>query len=652
MEALADAYVSGAGVPQDMEKASAWYRQAIELGSGKAANALGVLYQSSDAAASLAWFEKAAAMNDPDGARNAGQAYARRGNWQDGAKAVYYLQKAADLGRAIALHDLGLLYEEGRAVRPDAVRARQFYEQAVQRRVRDSVARLADMYLQGRGIPKDESKGLDVLRGAAEGGDRDSAFTLASYYEKGLYVPADQQQQRYWLERAASLGKSGVYVPLANLYAAGLGGPKDEARATQILKQGAERGDAEAAIALVIRFEKGDGEEDERQAVRYTRLAAKLGHLAAQCGLASRLLTGRGVDKDESQAAELISRSAAARAPCGEHLLGSMYMRGAGVPLDQVKGIQLTRSASDKGYPPALFDLGRYYESGVGVTKDLSLSRTYLEAAKAKGYPMAGVSLDNLPPSGHGAAKAPPIWPSGSAEALPTWPSMQAANPHWADRGGTFGGGGNPKSIVALGATNARQQLAERTDKWRNAAPPRLDYRPDAQSAPEAAFSLGMQYLFGSKSVARDDARAASYFRQAAEGGSAAAQHNLGIMYFKGQGVAKDGREAAKWLQKAADQNFVPALTLLAGMYGTGQGVPKDPMTALALRARIPPDQRKTKDGVEPSVVLSGGEMSKFSLGMRRGGFEIKREAVSGPTPSLPPSPAPAPRESEDSVGR
>lgn len=660
MEALADAYVSGAGVPQDMEKASAWYRQAIGLGSGSAANALGVLYQSSDAAESLAWFEKAAAMNDPNGARNAGQAYARRGNLQDGAKAIYYLQKAADLGRAIALHDLGLLYEEGRAVRPDAVRARQFYEQAVERRVWDAVPRLADMYLLGRGIPKDEAKGLNVLRGAAERGDRDSAFTLASYYEKGLYVPADQQQQRYWLERAASRGKSDAYAPLAGMYLAGLGGPKDEARAKQLLGQAAERGDTNSAAALAA---LNDTSAPQQPALQDSP--------RAQCVAATRFLEGRGAPKDTAKGIELATKSASANDACGEQVLGSLYMRGEGVPLDKDKGMQLLRSSAQKGYAPALFELGLhsgtsvYNGPGVGVTPNLSLLRTNLEAAVARGDQMAAVTLGAMYASGKGVekdgAKALAMWKAVAEDAkAPDGAVAQAAfNLAAAHLSGAITAvnrsegerwlkiaveRGHPRAAVAL--ANIRAQKS-----WRNETPPRLDSAASTPSGPEAAFSLGMQYLFGSKSVPRDDARAVSYFRQAAEGGSAAAQHNLGIMYFKGQGVAKDEHEAAKWLHKAADQNFVPALTLLSGMYGTGQGVPKEPMTALALRARIPPDQRKTNHGVEPSVVLQG-ELSKFSLGMRRGGFELKREILSGATSSLPPSPAPAPRESDNSVDR
>ena len=54
--------------------------------------------------------------------------------------------------------------------------------------------------------------------------------------------------------------------------------------------------------------------------------------------------------------------------------------------------------------------------------------------------------------------------------------------------------------------------------------------------------------------VAKDDAKAAEWYRKAAEQGNAFAQYKLGDMYDKGEGVAKDAAKAKEWWQKAADQ--------------------------------------------------------------------------------------------------
>ena len=88
-------------------------------------------------------------------------------------------------------------------------------------------------------------------------------------------------------------------------------------------------------------------------------------------------------------------------------------------------------------------------------------------------------------------------------------------------------------------------------------------------------LNLGIIYYQGD-SVARDLAVAARWFRRSAEQGNPLAQGRLGFMYALGDGVTKDRTEAAKWLRKAAEQGIAPAQASLAGLYDRGDGVPKD----------------------------------------------------------------------------
>jgi len=63
---------------------------------------------------------------------------------------------------------------------------------------------------------------------------------------------------------------------------------------------------------------------------------------------------------------------------------------------------------------------------------------------------------------------------------------------------------------------------------------------------------------------------------KAAEQGNAAAQFNLGMMYYEGGEVSQDYAEAAKWLLKAAEQGIATAQYNLAEMYQNGLGIPQD----------------------------------------------------------------------------
>ncbi|HTO27634.1 MAG TPA: SEL1-like repeat protein, partial [Devosia sp.] len=64
--------------------------------------------------------------------------------------------------------------------------------------------------------------------------------------------------------------------------------------------------------------------------------------------------------------------------------------------------------------------------------------------------------------------------------------------------------------------------------------------------------------------------------RQAAAGGDARAQFEIGAIYTEGRAITQDYVEAAKWYERAAAQGFVPAQYRIGNLYEAGQGVDKD----------------------------------------------------------------------------
>ena len=63
----------------------------------------------------------------------------------------------------------------------------------------------------------------------------------------------------------------------------------------------------------------------------------------------------------------------------------------------------------------------------------------------------------------------------------------------------------------------------------------------------ESAYELGKVYEYGLLGATQDEARAAQWYRTAAEMGHRGAQFEASISYYKGQGVAQDKVEAANW---------------------------------------------------------------------------------------------------------
>lgn len=105
-----------------------------------------------------------------------------------------------------------------------------------------------------------------------------------------------------------------------------------------------------------------------------------------------------------------------------------------------------------------------------------------------------------------------------------------------------------------------------------------------------AAFALSSTVIFSSPAAAQEDAfargvsadergdyvEAAKWYRMVAEQGNAIAQHNLGVMYSKGEGVPENDAEGVKWYRRAAEQGYAYAQLALGTMYAKGEGVPED----------------------------------------------------------------------------
>jgi TPR repeat protein len=85
----------------------------------------------------------------------------------------------------------------------------------------------------------------------------------------------------------------------------------------------------------------------------------------------------------------------------------------------------------------------------------------------------------------------------------------------------------------------------------------------------------------------------------ACTGPSALAQNNIGRAYQAGEGVPKDLAKAADWYRKAADQGYGIAEFNLAVLLGQGApGVPQDHAAALELA------RRAEQHGVAAAVAL------------------------------------------------
>ncbi len=107
------------------------------------------------------------------------------------------------------------------------------------------------------------------------------------------------------------------------------------------------------------------------------------------------------------------------------------------------------------------------------------------------------------------------------------------------------------------------------------------EWRPLAEKGDAAAqFNLGLLYYKG-QGVPQDYVLTRQWWEKSAAQGHVAAQVSLGILYASGYGVPKDNQQAVRWFRLAADQGDALAQVKLGIMYMQGDGVPQDYVQAL-----------------------------------------------------------------------
>jgi hypothetical protein len=154
------------------------------------------------------------------------------------------------------------------------------------------------------------------------------------------------------------------------------------ARAVDIprIQAGAERGSVQQEIELGAAYLAGRGvPRDEKQAAYWYEKAANAGDPGAQQQIGYFYQAGFGVERDPGRAAQWFERAVAGGLVSAKVNLGVSYAWGLGVRKDPVFAMQLFREAAEKGNGAGAHYLGLMYYFGMGIPKDASQARHWLE---------------------------------------------------------------------------------------------------------------------------------------------------------------------------------------------------------------------------------------------------------------------------------
>lgn len=122
----------------------------------------------------------------------------------------------------------------------------------------------------------------------------------------------------------------------------------------QALLQSADAGDPEAMYKVGLRYENGEGvEQNSEMAAAWYEESAEGGNRDAMYTIATLYERGEGVDQDYEKAAEWYEKAAEAGDAVAMHNIGLCYAVGKGVQQDKQLAAQWLKKSADAGYEDA-----------------------------------------------------------------------------------------------------------------------------------------------------------------------------------------------------------------------------------------------------------------------------------------------------------
>ncbi|MEP3045221.1 MAG: tetratricopeptide repeat protein [Roseibium sp.] len=371
---------------------------------------------------------------------------------------------------------------------------------------------------------------------------------LGYMYGCGLGVKQNTKTALSWMQKAEDAGNTGAQKLIGWLTGAG--------RLFEIplseLAEAAEAGDADAQYVLGRRYAKGEAgvRNKVKGAYEWYQKAAEQGHADAQYFLGDAYRFGRGLWEEDTTEAHLwFEKSAVQGDPWTAYALGLMYENGEGVDEDPQTAFAWYRKAADGGEViSALLKVAEAYLEGGVADTDAAEAAIWFERAAEAGSTKAETRLGDLYRKGLGVAK--------DLETAKSWYQRAAEE----------------------GDEDARQWVVwiERTDETPEQTIQR--YQSEfAQGEQEAAFNLARLYQSGTSGLQADPAKAADWYRTAADAGHVRAQYELGRLHEDGEGVTQSDLAAMRWFRVASEQDFAEAQYRLAMLYLIGRGAERDP---------------------------------------------------------------------------
>lgn len=335
---------------------------------------------------------------------------------------------------------------------------------------------------------------------------------------------------------------------------------------------------------------RGGDKEDFREAIKWYKEAAKLGHTKSHLKLGTLYFEGLGTDVNYDVAEKWLIEPANSGYVAAQYMLGIIYLDGTKkIIKSERKAFDWLSKAAEGFHADALFQVGRMYYHGIGTARNLEKAEKYLALAKEQNISeadelLAGIEQETAQP--RTPAKIVTIQKKTTGEILLAAAQKGNANAQYqvasAYLNGKMGLSKNKdKALIWLekaAKNNHREAQYLLGSLYYNGSPVKRDLETakfwlskSAKSGVENAKVLINAINEDGKPNSKEQRRNTStndLFLASANKGDREAQFKVGLMYLKGNdGFPKDQDKALHWFNKAASQDHTNAQFEMGMMY-------------------------------------------------------------------------------------
>jgi hypothetical protein len=316
---LAFLYNNGQGVAKDEAKALSMLQTLVNKGYVDAYYGLGeIAYSNDDYAKALNYLTKfasegseplylASAMNELGYIYQHGYSVSR-----DGAKAVEWYTKSANLGNEYAMYNLGYIYMYGDGVAQDYAKAMEWYIKSANLGYSRAMNSIGYMYKNGQGVAQDYTKAMEWYMKAVNLGESGAMYNLGYMFAHGQGVAQDYTKAMEWYTKAANLGETVAMNSIGYMYENGQGVAQDYTKAMEWYMKAVNLGESSAMYNIGCMYENGQGvAQDYAKAMEWYMKSVNLGDATAMNNIGTMYWNGTGVEKDVTKAVEWWQKAAA-----------------------------------------------------------------------------------------------------------------------------------------------------------------------------------------------------------------------------------------------------------------------------------------------------------------------------------------------------